>query len=84
MKSNQILIIAVVIGLFSLVGAGYCFWLMNVPLSYRWIPVVITGFLLGIFLFIVSLITSLITLVQLRRSADASNPPQLASSLNRE
>jgi hypothetical protein len=84
MKTKRILIIAMVIGVFSLVGAGYCFWLMNVPLSYRWVPVVITGFLLGIFLFIISLITSLITLVQLRRSPDASNPPQLTTSLNRE
>jgi zinc transporter ZupT len=84
MKSKRILIIAVVIGLFSLVGATYCFWLMNVPLSYRWVPVVITGFLLGIFVFIISLITSLITLVQLRRSADASDPRQLTSSLTRE
>jgi hypothetical protein len=30
--------IAVLIGVLALISAGYCFWLMNVPLSYRWVP----------------------------------------------
>lgn len=84
MKAKPVLITALVIGVLALITTGYCFWLMNVPLSYRWVPVVITGFLLGIFVFIISVITSLIALVQLRRSPDESNPPQLSSSLNRE
>ena len=77
MKPKLVLTIAVVIGVLSLVTVGYCFWLMNVPLSYRWVPVVITGFLLGIFLFIISLITSLIALVQMRRSPRPPNPQQI-------
>jgi zinc transporter ZupT len=86
MKTKRILITAAVVAVFSLVGTIYCFWLMNVPLSYRWVPIVITGFLLGIFVFVISLITSLIALVQLRRSPspDASNRSKLTSSLNCE
>ena len=59
----------------ALIAAGYCFWLMDHPLSYRWVPVVITGFLLAIFVFIVSLITSIIALIQLRRSVRPTNVP---------
>jgi len=84
MKTKVVLTVAMVTGVLSLVGAGYCFWLMNVPLSYRWVPVVITGFLMGIFVFIISLVSSLIALVQLRRSLDAANSPQLTSPLSRE
>jgi hypothetical protein len=78
MKAKLVLTIAGVIGALALVAAGYCFWLMNVPLSYRWVPVVITGFLLAIFVFIISLITSIIALMQLRRSPRAPNPPQVS------
>jgi len=35
MKTKLVLTIAVLIGVLALVAAGYCFWLMNVPLSYR-------------------------------------------------
>jgi membrane protein implicated in regulation of membrane protease activity len=89
MQTKLVLTIAVVIGMLSLITAGYCFWLMNVPLSYRWVLVVITGFLLGIVVFIVSLITSLIALVQMRRSPRPPDPSgdqadHLTSSLNRE
>jgi hypothetical protein len=79
MKTKVVLMVAMVTGLLSLVVAGYCFWLMNVPLSYRWVPVVITGFLLGIFVFSISLITSLIALIQLRRLPRAPDPPQIRS-----
>jgi len=77
MKTKLVLTIAVLIGGLALVAAGYCFWLMNVPLSYRWVPVVITGFLLAIFVFIISLITSFIALMQLRRSPRPPNTPQI-------
>ena len=80
MKTKLVLTIAVVLGVLALVAAGYCFWLMNVPLSYRWVPVVITGFLLAIFVFIISLITTLIALVQLRRSPRSSDPPEIRST----
>jgi membrane protein implicated in regulation of membrane protease activity len=77
MKTKLVLTIAVLVGVLALVAAGYCFWLMNVPLSYRWVPVVITGFLLAIFVFIISLITSFIALMQLRRSPRPPNTPQI-------
>jgi membrane protein implicated in regulation of membrane protease activity len=63
-----------VISVLALVSACYCFWLMDNPLSYRWVPVVVTGFLLAIFVFILSLIISSVALVKLRRSLRASNP----------
>ena len=76
MKTNLVLTIAVVTGVLSLVSGGYCFWLMNVPLSYKWVPVVITGFLVAIFVFIISLITSFVAFIRLRRSPRPPNVPQ--------
>ena len=80
MKTKLVLTIAVVIDVLALIAAGYCFWLMNVPLSYRWVPVVLTGFLLAIFVFIISLITSIILLLRLRRSPPATNTPQIKAT----
>ena len=77
MKTKLVLMIAVVMDVLALIAAGYCFWLMNVPLSYRWVPVVLTGFLLAIFVFIISLITSIILLLRLRRSPPAASAPQI-------
>ena len=77
MKTKIVLTIAVVIGVLSLISGGYCFWLMTVPLSYSWVPVVVTGFLLALFMFIISLITSFVALVRLRRSNPAPNVPQV-------
>jgi hypothetical protein len=77
MKTKLVLMIAVVMDVLALIAAGYCFWLMNVPLSYRWVPVVLTGFLLAIFVFIISLITSIILLLRLRRSPPAASTPQI-------
>jgi membrane protein implicated in regulation of membrane protease activity len=77
MRTKLVLIAAVVVGVLSLIGAGYCFWLMDNPLSYRWVPVVITGFLLAIFIFLISLITLFIALVQSRRPPRPPNPPQV-------
>ena len=87
MKIRLILTIAVVTGLLALIAAGYCFWLMDNPLSYKWVPVVITGFLLSIFVFIASSITSFVLVIRLRRSSHASNlrsqPDDLVSRINR-
>jgi len=77
MKTKLVLTIAVLIGVLALISGGYCFWLMNVPLSYRWVPVVVTGFLLAIFMFILSLITSIVAFIRLRRSPRAPNVPQI-------
>lgn len=76
MKTKLVLTIAVVIGVMALIAAGYCFWLMDNPLSYKWVPVVITGFLLAIFVFIISLITFFIAVTQSRRSPRPPNVPQ--------
>ena len=81
MKAKLVLTIAMLIGVLALISAGYCFWLMNVPLSYRWVPVVVVGFLLAIFVFMISLITSFIALVQLRRSPRAPNRPQIRPTI---
>jgi membrane protein implicated in regulation of membrane protease activity len=77
MKFKVVLTIAVLIGVLALISAGYCFWLIDNPLSYRWVPVVVTGFLLAILVFIISFITSFIVLMQLRRSPRTPNPPQI-------
>ena len=76
MKIKVVLTTAVLIGVLALISAGYCFWLMDHPLSYRWVPVVITSFLLAIFVFIISLVTFFIALIKLRRSPRPSNVPQ--------
>jgi membrane protein implicated in regulation of membrane protease activity len=81
MKTKLVLTIAVVIGVLALISGGYCFWLMNVPLSYRWVPVVVTGFLLAIFVFIISLITSFIAVIRLRRSRRTPNVPQIRPTI---
>ena len=43
MKTKLVLKIAGLIGVLALISTGYCFWLMTVPLSYRWVPVVLLG-----------------------------------------
>jgi hypothetical protein len=77
MKTKLVLMVAVLIAVLALISAGYCFWLMNVPLSYNWVPVVVTGFLLAIFMFIISLIISFVAFIRLRRSHRAPNVPQI-------
>jgi membrane protein implicated in regulation of membrane protease activity len=81
MKTKLVLTIAILIGVLALISAGYCFWLMNIPLSYRWVPVVVTGFLLAIFVFVISLITSLVALIRLRRSPHGSNVSQIRPTI---
>ena len=44
MKTKLVLKVAGLIGVLALISAGYCFWLMTVPLSYDWVPVVLIGF----------------------------------------
>jgi len=81
MKTKLVLAIAVLSGVVSLISGGYCFYLMNVPLSYRWVPVVVTGFLLAVFMFIMSLITSFVALIRLRRSARALNAGEIRPTI---
>ena len=79
MKPKLVLTISGVIGVLAVISASYCFWLMDHPLSYRWVPIVITGFLLAIFLFIVALITFFVALARLRRSS--LNPPEIRPNI---
>jgi membrane protein implicated in regulation of membrane protease activity len=81
MKAKMVLKIAVLIGVLALISAGYCFWLMTVPLSYTWVPVVLIGFILAIGVFVSSLITSFIVLIRLRRSPREPNAPQIRPTI---
>ncbi len=47
MKTNLALKVIGRIGVLALISAGYCFWLMTVPLSYDWVPVVLIGFVVA-------------------------------------
>jgi hypothetical protein len=77
MKPKLVLKVAGLIGVLALISTGYCFWLMTVPLSYHWVPVVLIGFVVSIGVFVISLITSFILLTRLRRSPRAPNAPQI-------
>ena len=77
MRTKLLLKIAGLIGVLALISTGYCFWLMTVPLSYHWVPVVLIGFVVSIGVFVISLITSFIVLIRLRRSPRAPNLPQI-------
>ena len=52
MKTKLALKVVGLIGLLALISAGYCFWLMTVPLSYDWVPVVLIGFVLSTGVFV--------------------------------
>jgi hypothetical protein len=77
MKTKLVLKVAGLIGVLALVSAGYCFWLMTVPLSYDWVPVVLIGFVMASGVFFISLITSFIAFMQLRRSTRPPNASQI-------
>ena len=81
MKIKLVLKIAVVIGVLALISAGYSFWLMTVPLSYHWVPVVLIGFVVASGVFVISLITSFVVLVRLRRSPRAPNVSQIGPTI---
>ena len=81
MKTKLVLKIAGLIGVVALISAGYCFWLMTVPLSYDLVPVVLIGFVVSIGVFVISLISSFIVLIGLRRSPRAPNAPQIRPTI---
>ena len=80
MKTKVALKVIGLIGVLALISAGYCFWLMTVPLSYDLVPVVLIGFVMAIGVFVISLITSFIVVVRLRRSPRAPNAPEIRST----
>ena len=71
MKTKLTLKVVGLIGVLALISAGYCFWLMTVPLSYDWVPVVVIGFVVSIGVFVISLISSVIVFIRLRRASHA-------------
>jgi len=73
--------IAGLIGVLALISTGYCFWLMTVPLSYDWVPAVVIGFVASIGAFVISLITSFIVLIRLRRLPRAPNTLQVRPTI---
>ena len=81
MKPKLALKVVGLIGVLALISAGYCFWLMTVPLSYDWVPVVLIGFVVSLGVFVSSLITSFILLTRLRRSLRAPNAPQIRPTI---
>ena len=81
MKTKLALTIAILIGVLALISAGYCFWLMTVPLSYDWVPVVLIGFVVAIVVFVTALIASFIIVVRLRRSPRPLNPAQITPNI---
>jgi len=80
-ESQTGLKVAGLIGVLALISAGYCFWLMTVPLSYDRVPVVLSGFVLATGVFVISLTTSFIVLIRLRRSPRAANAPQIGPTI---
>ena len=55
MKTKLALKVVGLIGVLALISAGYCFWLMTVPLSYDWVYAVVIGFVVSIGVFVISL-----------------------------
>ena len=67
-KTKLALKVIGLIGVLALISAGYCFWLMTVPLSYDLVYVVVIGFIVSVGLFVISLIISIILGIRLRRA----------------
>jgi hypothetical protein len=67
MKTKFVLMIVVLIGGVALISAGYCFWLMTVPLSYDWVPVVVIAFVVATGVFVTSLIASFVILIRMHK-----------------
>jgi membrane protein implicated in regulation of membrane protease activity len=81
MKTKLVLNGAVLIGALALISAGYCFWLMTIPLSYDWVPVVLIGFVVAIGVFVISLVTLFIVFVRLPRSPRALDAPPIRPNI---
>ena len=81
MKTKLTLKVVGLIGVLALISAGYCFWLMTVPLSYDWVPVVVIGFVVSIGVFVISLISSFIVPIRLPQSRCASHTLQIRPTI---
>ena len=76
MKTKRSLMVIGLIGVFALISAAYCFWLMTVPLSYDLVYVVVIGFIVSLGMFVIALISSFILVIRLRGSRRAPRSPQ--------
>jgi len=81
MKTKLALKVVGLIDVLALISAGYCFWLMTVPLSYDWVYAAVVGFVLSIGVFVISLITSFIVLIRLRRLPRVPNALQVRPTI---
>jgi hypothetical protein len=81
MKTKLALKVVGLTGVLALISAGYCFWLMTVPLSYDWVPIVVIGLVLSTGVFVVSLGTLFVVLIRLRRLPRAPNAPQIRPTI---
>jgi hypothetical protein len=54
MKTKLVLMVVGFVGVLALISAGYCVWLMTVPLSYNWVPVVLIGFVVAGDVFVIA------------------------------
>jgi hypothetical protein len=71
MKPKRRLLVLAAVGVLALIVAGYCFWLMTVPLSYDLVYLVVGGFIVASGVSGVAFITSVIIAFRLRRSRPA-------------
>jgi len=77
MKTKRALMVVGIIGLVAFLSAGYCFWLMTVPLSYNWVYVVVIGFILALLVLGIASISSLVLFMRLRRSRRLANSSEI-------
>lgn len=79
MKTTRSLIVLRVVALLAIISAGYCFWLMTVPLSYDLVYVVVGGFIVSVGVFVTTLITLLV--LHVRHSHRASHVPPITPTV---
>lgn len=71
MKPKRRLLVLAAVGVLALIVAGYCFWLMTIPLSYDLVYLVVGGFIVASGVSGMAFITSVIIALRLRRSRQA-------------
>ena len=79
-KSKRRLIVVSLIGGFAFITGSYCFWLMTVPLSYDWVYIVVSGFLLSLLVFVVALVAAFVLAIRSRRTHDSPAGPEISNS----
>ena len=89
MRTKLLLKVAGLIGVLALISTGYCFWLMTVPLSYHWVPVVLIGFVASIGVFVISVdhciyLAHTIASITSCTECSANQADHLTSQLNRQ